>query len=150
MSLLSIKLRINRRYIYTPLQQQHKEFWMLLRAAPPSWLIPQWAAVLLSSSSKKRCKETVGECFTYTGTHSYLKDSPIYLSVVNYEVTETRRQTFLTSFCLPWQWGRLFLSFLSRLLPIPSLMSPNYFTPLFRWILYTLIGEPNTCCRKGN
>lgn len=32
----------------------------------------------------------------------------------------------------------------------PSLMSTNFFTLLFREILYILIGEPNTCYWKGN
>lgn len=95
--------------MYTPLQQQHEEFWLLLCAAPSSYLIPLWAAVLLSPSSIKRgrrCKETVGECFTYIGTQR-LKDCPMYPSGVNYEVTGTRRQTFLTFFLSSMTMGQI-------------------------------------------
>lgn len=35
-------------------------------------------------------EETVGELFTYCGTHSYVKACAVRPSVVNYKITETR------------------------------------------------------------
>lgn len=78
-------------------------------------------AFFFSRKGGRRCKETVGECFLYTGTS--LPQRLPYISICD-EVTEIRRQTFLFFFfCLPWQWGILFLWFLSSF-PQPLLLCP--------------------------
>lgn len=104
-------------------------------------------AFFFSRKGGRRCKETVGECFLYTGTS--LPPRLPYISICD-EVTEIRRQTFLFFFLSSMTVGYIVPMIPFFLPTTPSLMSTNFFTLLFREILYILIGEPNTCYWKGN